>query len=112
MADLKEPIKAVISKDVTHQGIGGKEVRLEKEFSLEEVFETNNIAAANFMGRRLDLVNKGIVSDTDIKAIVEGKTSLDEFNAKADEFYKNTKVYYGHVDLFGYYVCEDEIEML
>ena len=112
MADLKEPIKAIISKDVTHQGIGGKEIRLEKVFSLDEVFDTNNIAAVNFMERRMDLVDKGLVSESDIQAIINEETSLDEFNAKADEFYKNTKVYYGHVDLFGYYVCEDEIEMI
>lgn len=112
MADLKEHKKAIISESVTHQGIGGKEIELEKEFSLEEVFETGNIAAVNFMERRMDLVNKGMVSESDIQDIISGKTSLDEFNAAASKFYTETKVYYGHVGIFGYYVCEDEIEML
>ena len=108
----KECRLAKINDNVTHQNIGGKTISLDRELSLEETFETNTIAASNFMARRMDLVTKGIVSESDINNIIEGKTTLDEFNKKADDFYKNTKVYYGHVGSLGYFVCEDEIKFI
>lgn len=108
----KECRLAKINDNVTHQNIGGKTISLDRELSLEETLETNTIAASNFMARRMDLVTKGIVSESDINSIIEGKTTLDEFNKKADDFYKNTKVYYGHVGNLGYFVCEDEIKFI
>ena len=112
MVDLKEPKKAIISESVTHQGIGGQEITLEKVMSLNEALEVGNIAGVNFFNRRMDLVNKGMIKEDEIKDIMEGKYTLDEYNAKMDKFYNETKVYYGHVGIFGYYVCEDEIEMI
>ncbi len=83
--------KAKISKDVKHQGIGGKIIEIEKEMSLDYLLDRNlnemTIAEYNFVKRRMDLF-----------------TNNDECN--------NIKIYYGHVGDFGYFVCEDEIEMI
>lgn len=81
--------KAIINKNVEHQGIGGKEITLEKELSVKYFLDTNlnemTIGMANFAKRRLDFI---------------------------DEKNENKKVYYGHVGDFGYFVAEDEIEMI
>ena len=80
--------KAIIDKKVTHQGIGGKEISIEKEMTFDDVLDTNinqmPIAMYNFIMRRPDL------------GIEEGRT----------------KVYYGHVGLLGYFVAEDEITII
>ena len=112
MEDLKETKRAKINENVTHQGIGGKEIILEKVMPLGEALEIGNIAGVNFFNRRMDLVTKGMIKEDEIKEIEEGKYTLDEYNAKMDKFYDETKVYYGHVGNLGYFVCEDEIEML
>ena len=80
--------KAIINKEVAHQGIGGKEIILEKELIVKDFLDTNfnemSIAMFNFINRRLDFIN---------------------------EENENKKVYYGHVENLGYFVAEDEIEM-
>lgn len=80
--------KAIINKEVDHQGIGGKEIILEKELIVKDFLDTNfnemSIAMFNFINRRLDFIN---------------------------EENENKKVYYGHVENLGYFVAEDEIEM-
>lgn len=80
--------KAIINKEVEHQGIGGKEIEIEKEMSLGKILDTNfnemPIAMANFIFRRTDLFNKN----------------------------DDMKVYYGHVGLLGYFVAEDEITFI
>lgn len=74
-----------VKKSVTHQGIGGKEIRLELELDADTVFNKavneGNWACANFMDRR------------------------DDFNYK----FKH-KLYYGKVGGLGYIVAEDELE--
>ena len=79
---------ALIDKKVTHQDIGGKVIQIEKEFTFDDILDTNfnemPIAMYNFLMRRMDLSNK------------DGKL----------------KVYYGHVGFLGYLVAEDEIEMV
>ena len=79
---------AIINKEVDHQGIGGKEIILEKELIVKDFLDTNfnemSIAMFNFIKRRLDFIN---------------------------EENENKKVYYGHVGNLGYFVAEDEIEM-
>ena len=81
--------KAIISTKVKHQDIGGKEIILEKELLVKDFLDTKfnemPIAMTNFIIRRLDFV---------------------------DEKNENKKVYYGHVGDFGYFVAEDEIEMI
>lgn len=75
--------KYKIKKHVNHQGIGGKEIRIEKELTADEVDEmawNGNIACLNFCVRRDDF--------------------LPEFDKK---------LYYGHVGNLGYVVCEDEL---
>ena len=80
--------KAIIDKKVKHQGIGGKEIIIEKEMTWDDALDTNfnqmPIAMYNFIRRRLDL----------------------------DEEQGSMKIYYGHVDNLGYFVAEDEIEMI
>lgn len=77
--------RAKIKESVKHQGIGGKEILLEKKLSLNEVLEQDTIAAFNFAKRRLDLVSK---SDKECDKIT---------------------IYYGHVGNLGYFVAEDEL---
>jgi hypothetical protein len=84
---LKTPKKAKLIKGIEHQGIGGKEIIIEREGTLNEVLEANlnemTIAMSNFVGRRIGLMSNGD---------------------------RNTKIYYGHVGLYGYFVAEDEID--
>ena len=73
-----------VKENVTHQGIGGKEIILERYLTPDEVdnkASNGNIACLNFCMRRDDF--------------------LPEFN-------KN--LYYGHVGDLGYVICEDELE--
>lgn len=79
--------KALINKEVKHQGIGGKEIIIEQELSvayfLDANFKDYTIAMYNFVMRRTDLM---------------------------EPKYENVKVYYGHVGFLGYFVSEDEIK--
>lgn len=79
--------KARIKENVEHQGIGGKEIIIEKEITIDDILDTNfdkmPIAMYNFIMRRFDL--------------------LEEKNGKR-------KVYYGHVGILGYFVADDELE--
>ena len=81
--------KAIINKKVEHQNIGGKEIILEKELMVKDLLDTNfnemPVAMINFIKRRLDFI---------------------------DEKNEDKKVYYGHIGDFGYFVAEDEIEMI
>lgn len=73
-----------IKKFVDHQGIGGKEIIIERELTPDEVDERaleGNWACLNFALRRDDF--------------------LPDFNKKC---------FYGHVGDLGYVVCEDELE--
>lgn len=83
--------KVIIASSVNHQNIGGKEVRLEKEATLDYLLDKNlsdmTIAELNFVKRR---------------------TSL--FMENTDEECSKIKIYYGHVGNLGYWICEDEIK--
>lgn len=86
------PVKTVVLVDgIKHQNIGGKEMRLEKETTLDYLLDKNlsdmNIAERNFIERR---------------------TSL--FMENSDEECSKIKIYYGHVGNLGYWICEDEIK--
>ena len=87
MKILDQPIKRVIKKTVDHQGIGGKEILIERTMTAREAGEANNLASANFWERRPDLTSP-----------------------KTD----NIIVHYGHVKkseaYFGYFVADDELE--
>lgn len=93
---------AILDKKIIHQGIGGREINIEKELTLEEVESQSTIAAFNFFNRRPDLLNKGILTFEDME---KGKTFEE-----AEQELLNTTCYYGHVDNLGYFVCEDELE--
>ena len=79
--------KATINKNVEHQGIGGKEIVIEKELTIDDVldkdFKEMTIAMYNFIMRRMDLM---------------------------EDKYGDRKVYYGHVGELGYFVADDEIK--
>ena len=81
--------RAIIDPKVTHQGIGGKEIIIEREMTIGDILDTNfnnmPIAMTNFIMRRTDII---------------------------DEKHENMKVYYGHVGYLGYFVAEDEIEFI
>lgn len=82
--------RAKLKGNIEHQGIGGKEITIEKEMTgsyiLDRDFKDMTIAEYNFIKRRPDLI------------------SMDE------QQFDNMKIYYGHVGLLGYFVAEDEIE--
>ena len=86
MNDLQEPKYAILIDSIEHQGIGGKQIRIEKEGTIAYILDTNfnnmTIGIYNFIMRRKDFM------------------SLDE----------DVKIYYGHVDGLGYFVAEDEIK--
>lgn len=89
---IKDIQKTIILVDcISHQNIGGKEMRLEKETTLDYLLDKNlsdmTIAERNFIERR---------------------TSL--FMENSDEECSKIKIYYGHVGHLGYWVCEDEIK--
>lgn len=89
---IKDIQKTVILVDnISHQNIGGKEIMLEKETTLDYLLDENlsdmTIAERNFINRRMDL-----------------------FINNSDEECENIKIYYGHVGILGYWICEDEIK--
>lgn len=89
---IKEIQKTVILVDsISHQNIGGKEMRLEKETTLVYLLDKDllgmTIAEKQFINRRMDL-----------------------FLNNSDEECENIKIYYGHVGNLGYWICEDEIK--
>ena len=71
---------------IKHQGIGGKKIILEREFTVNDILDQPiqqmNIAYVNFLMRRMDFVvpHNG-----------------------------NKKLYYGHVNRLGYFIAEDEL---
>ena len=71
---------------IKHQGIGGKKIILEREFTVNDIIDQPiqqmNIAYVNFLMRRMDFVvpHNG-----------------------------NKKLYYGHVNRLGYFIAEDEL---
>lgn len=79
--------KAIIKENVEHQNIGGKEIIIERELTIDDILDTNfnemPIAMYNFIMRRNDLL---------------------------EEKYGKRKVYYGHVGILGYFVADDELE--
>lgn len=83
--------KVILIDNIKHQGIGGQEMILEKEATLDYLLDKNlsdmNIAERNFIERR---------------------TSL--FIENSDEECGKIKIYYGHVGDLGYWICEDEIK--
>ena len=83
--------QAMLVDNLSHQNIGGKEMQLEKETTLDYLLDKNlsemTIAERNFINRRMDL-----------------------FIEHSDEECKNIKIYYGHVGHLGYWICEDEIK--
>ena len=72
--------------NIQHQGIGGKKIILEREFTVNDILDQPiqqmNIACVNFLMRRMDFVvpHNG-----------------------------NKKLYYGHVNGLGYFIAEDEL---
>lgn len=74
-----------IKKNVQHQGIGGKNIFLERKLTPDEV---------------------------DCKA-VEGNIACFNFCLRRDDFSPefNKELFYGHVGNLGYVVCEDELEI-
>ena len=87
MNDLQEPKYATLIDSIEHQGIGGKEIMIEKQgtltYLLDRRFLDMTIGEMNFIQRRIDLIS----GDNE-----------------------NIKIYYGHVGLLGYFVAEDEIK--
>lgn len=86
MNDLQEPKYATLIDSIDHQEIGGKEIIIEKEGTMDYILDMNcndfTIAVHNFILRRDDIF------------------TVDE----------NMKIYYGHVNNLGYFVAEDEIK--
>lgn len=109
MTILDKPFIKKIDKKVTHQNIGGKEIYIERELNFNEILDLGTIAAFQFIERRIDIFQKGILTQDDINNIQNGKYTLDDFNKMKDEEFKQIKVYYGHVGNLGYFVCEDEL---
>lgn len=90
MKEYKTILKRRIIPSITHQGIGGKEILIERELTCKEAGKLLTIGAANFWNRRGDLCNKE---------------------------HDNTIIYYGHVksndgSWLGYFVAEDELESI
>ena len=86
-------MKAIISKYVKHQNIGGKEIIIEKELTGKDIIDTDfshmSIAMSNFIARRSDI-----------------------FLYESDEKIEKMKVYYGHVGNLGYFVFADEVRII
>lgn len=90
MKEYKTPVKRKVIPSVTHQGIGGKEILIERELTCKEAGEFMTIGAMNFWDRRGDLCEKE---------------------------HDNTIIYYGHVrskdgSWLGYFVAADELESI
>ena len=89
---IKDIQKTIILVDnISHQNIGGKEMKLEKEITLDYFLDKKltdmTIAERNFINRRMDL-----------------------FIEHSDKECESIKIYYGHVGNLGYWICEDEIK--
>lgn len=88
MKDLKEFYYVKLVDNITHQGIGGQTMRIEKEGTMSYIYDMNcndyTIAIYNFIQRRDDLL----------------------WLPNGDNF----KIYYGHVGGLGYFIAEDEIK--
>lgn len=110
VTNLKEPIYKKIKEYVTHQGIGGKEIRIEKAMLYDDVWKHGGIGAQQFIDRRKDLLELGLMNDATAKEIAQGKYTLEEFNNKWEKFFNSFQIYYGHVGNLGYFVAEDELE--
>lgn len=84
MKDFEKPKIAKLIDGIEHQGIGGKNIILEKygsmAYALDTPFEKMSIALYNFVLRRLGSLDEGL------------------------------ELYYGHVGNLGYFVAEDEID--
>ena len=82
---LENKIIAKVKPKVKHQGIGGKEIIIEREGTMSYIIDMNcdeyTIAVRNFIMRRDDIF------------------TVDE----------DMKLYYGHVGNLGYFVAEDEL---
>lgn len=85
MADVKEPYYVTLIDNISHQNIGGKTLRIEKEGTMAYIINTFSkdftIAMYNFILRRDDIFT--------------------------DE---NMPIYYGHIDNLGYFIAKDEIK--
>lgn len=83
---LENPIINTLIEGIEHQGIGGKQITIEREFTVDDILDqpldSMNIACVNFVLRRSDFIT--------------------EENG-------DKKVYYGHVNNLGYFVAEDEL---
>lgn len=75
-----------LKEDIEHQGIGGKRIIIEREFTVDDILNQPlnkmNIACVNFVMRRMDFI-----------VPQNGKM----------------KVFYGHVNGLGYFIAEDEL---
>lgn len=82
----KEPYYVKLIDNISHQGIGGQTMRIEKEGTMNYILDMPcddyTIAVHNFILRRDDIF------------------TIDE----------NMKIYYGHVNNLGYFIAEDEIK--
>ena len=82
---LSEPEYVRLIDDINEQDLCGRMFSKEKVFTVGDIldipFSEANTALQNFINRRPDII------------------LLDE----------SSKVYYGHVDNLGYFICEDEI---
>ena len=86
MIDVKEPYYVTLIDGISHQNIGGKTLRVEKEGTMAYIINTFSkdftIAMYNFVLRRDDIF------------------AVD----------KNMPIYYGHIDNLGYFIAADEIK--
>lgn len=86
MRDLEKPYLVTLIDSITHQGIGGQVMRIEKEGTMKYISDMScdeyTITVHNFIVRRDDIF------------------TIDE----------NMKIYYGHVNNLGYFIAEDEIK--
>lgn len=85
MTDVKEPYYVTLIDNISHQNIGGKTLRVEKEGTMAYIINTFSkdftIAMYNFVLRRDDI-----------------------FDAV------DMPIYYGHIDNLGYFIAADEIK--
>lgn len=95
MRDLEKPYLVTLIDSISHQGIGGQTMRIEKEGTMKYIYDTFmqdfTIAMYNFVMRRNDIMSTNILDDG----------TIDN---------ENMKIYYGHVGGLGYFIAEDEIK--
>ena len=100
--------KVILNKDIKHQGIGGKIAHIEREVTIDDIFEriiSYNITATNFAERRPDLFR-------DYKDLSIPNDKIVKRKAK----FKKMKYYYVKVwqqdgkngTYLGYFVASDE----